>query len=351
MAIDPTFQQAATGLSQPSDAIQQAIQHELSQANLLRIRGEIESAKSACLKILKGHPNAVEPHVLLGDINFEAAHYKNACEWYSLAHDLDPTNGAIQTKLAQSKLMLDKNVSSRPHSAGEKRSNWVIGFGAAGICAAIMAGAFIVGNNKENIKPGIANRVDSPRSESLNTPASTIVSAPASAPISMVKSVDPTESAVANTAPDTDPNPDTGVKKNETTKRPNGASADIEITRQILFATKFSNKLVNAMYDPRAKSLILTFQVDKGEAGRYIGACLADTALERDLKINSVTLRGVRDDVLAYMADVPREKILAVESQKGEVQGLADHDWINQVLTDEYFRGREVSGVGLGSAN
>ena len=61
--------------------------------------------------------------------------------------------------------------------------------------------------------------------------------------------------------------------------------------------------------------------------------------MKYDNNAEMVTLRGVRNGVLSYVADVPREKIMAVEDrEKKDVQDLENHNWIDEVLTNEYFK-------------
>lgn len=71
---------------------------ELARVNLLRMRGEYDAARTACLSILKKLPGSVTAHTLMGDIHSDQDDLPAALEWVDLALELDPASQVLQAK-------------------------------------------------------------------------------------------------------------------------------------------------------------------------------------------------------------------------------------------------------------
>lgn len=341
MSIDG---QTITGSAVIDD--RQILQAELARVNLLRIRGDISSSKTLCLSILKRFPESVDAHVMMGDLHSEQGDLAPAAEWYSLALDLDRNAPGVGVKLNRVQAALDitgQASKSRIMVAnGRQISPWLYVAVAASVIAigsiAYIAGLKSPADQTAQIKPSITDKIVSPSSATTTpirndfadtTPRNSQVSLPATSP-----------GPAPSTSPTTQDIKSTGTAK----ESPLSVVEDQRIFDQVVSRTKFGKHIVSIVMDPREKSMILTYNVANGEHGRYIGAILADVAMEYENKVAMVTLRGVRNGALSYIADVPREKIMAVENKEGkDVQDLDSHSWIDEVLTNEFYKDQELT--------
>ncbi len=317
----------------------QILQSELARVNLLRIRGDLSSSKTLCLSILKRFPESVDAHVMMGDLHAEQGDLAPAAEWYSLALDLDRTAPGVQVKLNRVQAALDISGQAGKNRAlvlsGNRTSPWLYLAVAASVLA-IGSIAYIAGMKSPSDKvvaknPPISEKIASPTNPT-RTDFGTVTTTPKTSGVTLPTN-DPGP-APAST-PTIQETKSTGSPK----ENPLTVVEDQRILEQLAGRTKFGKHIVSVIVDPREKSLILTYNVSNDEHGRYIGAILADAAMEYDNNAAMVTLRGVRNGVLSYVADVPREKIMAVEDrEKKDVQDLENHNWIDEVLTNEYFK-------------
>lgn len=325
----------------------QLLQAELARVNLLRIRGDVSSSKTLCLSVLKRFPESIDAHVMMGDLHAEQGDLAPAAEWYSLALDLDRNAPGVAVKLSRIQAGLDiSGQASRSRAmivSGKRMSNWLYG-AVATSALAIIAVAYIAGLGTPNRKATSTNQAISDRIESPKT-ADNIPKAPATnPPVSNTNAINPQPNS-AGPAPAPLPSTEQETKSTGTRESAAAVVEDQKLLDQVSNRSKYGKHLISIMADPRGKSLILTYNVSDGEHGRYMGAILADIALEYETKVLMVTIRGVRNGILSYIADVPREKIMAVEArEKKGVQELEDKHWIDEVLTNEYFKSKELMG-------
>lgn len=323
----------------------QLLHSDLARVNLLRIRGDISSAKTLCLSILKRFPESVDAHVMMGDLHAEQADLVPAVEWYALALDLDRTAPGVEVKLARIKSAIDisnqANKSKISQMMSRKTSPWLY----AAIFASVLgigSVAYIAGSQKPPANPTsnrapIRDRITSPTSTSSN-PSTTFVAA----------AVPPANSGNSSgPIPDSSPVQSPNVAANKGGKAPDDpkfVAEDSMLMDQISKRTELAKHIISVILEPRSNSLILTFNVRTEDHGRYTGAILADTAMEYDTKVLKVVLRGVRNGILSYVGDVTREKIIEIEAREGkDVKDMEDHNWINEVLSDEYYKKDQFS--------
>ncbi len=325
----------------------QILQAELARVNLLRIRGDVSSSKTLCLSILKRFPESVDAHVMMGDLHTEQGDLAPAAEWYSLALDLDRNAPGVNVKLARVQAALDiSGQASRSRTmilTGKRMSPWLI-VAVVASTIAVFSVAYIAGLGSTpqvaNQKASISDRIESPKS--VDTSVKPTTTAPLTTSVNNLtvpsNQPGPTPSSV-QTPGASQETKSTGVKDTVVS-----VVEDQKIYDQVSNHSRFGKHIVSVIADPREKSLILTYNVAQGEHGRYMGAVLAAAALDYDNKILSVTIRGVRNGVLSYVADVPREKVMAVEErEKQNVQELENKNWIDEVLSNEYFKEKEVN--------
>jgi hypothetical protein len=336
-AQEGTNMSATVGVN---DQDSQILQADLAKVNLLRIRGDFSSAKTLCLSILKRYPESVDAHVMMGDLHSEQAELAPAAEWYSLALDLDPKAPSVAVKLARVQAGLDitkQAVSSRALiQIGKKTSPWLF---VAALASALSIGsiAYIAGLKNPPNQSGnyVREKISAP-------PTNASPQVPILGSGSNSVQLPPVEQ---KSPPKSDITPVKESPKENKGNIPNGlVSQDQTLFDQIYQKTTYSKNLISILTDPRSQSMIITYSVKEGEHGRYIGAILADVAMEYDTKALQVTVRGVRNGLLSYMADVPKEKIMQLEIESGkDVKDFEDKTWIDSVLTNEYFKDKEIT--------
>ncbi len=323
------------------------LRDEMSRINLLRIRGDLSSAKTLCLATLKKYPASVDAHTMMGDLHAEQADLVPAAEWYALALDLDPNAPGVQTKLNRIRAAQDiskqASVQKAMIDSGRKVSPWVV-TAVATSAIAIAAVAFIVGGQKApGSGSGTSASAQKFKTDSISAPrdfGGAITAPVASTPVNPMPVV-----SNANTLPgrpaeyDTPDQPKTEPAGNAST-----VAQDETLLAAIKERSKFSKNIISIQDDPRNHSMVITYTVAPDEHGRYTGAIVAVTALEYHNKAVLVTLRGVRNGILTYMGDVTREKVMEAQAEKGSLKDQPDHLWIDAVLENEYFRTQEVTG-------
>jgi hypothetical protein len=324
------------------------LREELSRINLLRIRGDLSSAKTLCLATLKKYPASVDAHTMMGDLHAEQADLGPAAEWYSLALDLDPNAPGVQLKLNRIRAAQDISKQASAHQAmidsGRKISPWLVA-AVASLAIAICTIAYMVGGQKSvATAPGGNTQGQNFKSESISAPRDFDGATTGMVSQTPVNAAPP----VGNSASSFDRPAEFGAAeagKNE----PAGSSLSVAQDETLLTAikerTKFAKNIISILDDPRNHSMVVTYKVAPDEHGRYTGAVVALTALEYHGKAALVTLRGVRNGILTYMGDVSREKVLLAQAEKGSLKDAVDHSWIDDVLENEYFRSQEVTGV------
>ena len=324
------------------------LREEMSRINLLRIRGDLSSAKTLCLATLKKYPASVDAHTMMGDLHAEQADLEPAAEWYALALDLDPNAPGAQTKLNRIRAALDISKQAATQKAmidsGRKVSPWLV-TAVATSAVAIAAVAFMVGGQKSPspVQP-TATAAQKFTGESISAPrdfGGFTPSAPAQSPVNQIPATEGQNPSSARPAEFAS----SSGQKSEKGSSASMVAQDETLLTAIKERTKFAKNIISIQDDPRNRSMVVTYSVAPDEHGRYTGAMVALTALEYHGKAALVTLRGVRNGILTYMGDVTREKVLLAQGEKGSLSDLADRSWIDDVLENEYFRSEEVTGV------
>lgn len=327
------------------------LQGELSRVNLLRIRGDISSAKTLCLATLKKFPTSVDAHVMMGDLHSEQADLAPAAEWYALALDLDPSAPGVSVKLNRIRAAMDiSNAATQQKvliDSGKKVSPWLVGsISAVAVAVAVLAA--VVGSNSgktqvanatkaQSFSGSTPERISAPRDFGGST------SAPAAAPVVNPAPGTGASSAANNTRP-AEGMPSGSGSPAKAGEKPIVVAQDETLESALRERAKFAKNIVSVTDDPREKSMTITYTVAPDEHGRYTGAVLAVNALDYNLKATKVVLRGVRNGILSYMADVNREKVLEQAAERGALPLCPTHEWIDDVLENEYYRSQEITG-------
>lgn len=311
------------------------LQNELSRINMLRVRGEFTAAKSALLVLLKQYPQSVDAHIMMGDVCSELREFPQAVEWYQLSADLDKNSTVAQTKLKRAQAAVGQvspDLALKP--AIQPIALYLV---AAIATVAIGSIAFVAGNkNGKTPTNTIVEKITAPQNSQVQK-----------SPV--IQMGGNSRSGFENSGNAALPSSSDVMGGNSVAQFQDGgkltlsqgttiASGDRILQEQISARTGFADKIVSIEENPRDHTMTITYQVSKQDHGRYVGACIAVTALNYHLNANSVTLRGIRNGVLMYMADVPREKVMELEAGDNSVSltALEDRTWIDKVLTNEY---------------
>lgn len=94
---------------EPALAIEE-LHRLLAEANLLRIRKQLDDAVGVCTRVLRLDPSNATAHSLMGDIHRDEGNDREALGWYKLAVQLDPKNAVDRKKLDETIDRVFQNV-------------------------------------------------------------------------------------------------------------------------------------------------------------------------------------------------------------------------------------------------
>ncbi len=304
----------------PAEGSDAAIYPDLARVNLLRMRGDFKAALQHGRAILHKFPNNVTANQLLGDLCLETGDLEQAKEWYELALDIAPKHPQIEKKLNDVRQKLEQEeTAGLVEQLGlppAKSKNGLVAIGIAAMVIVIAGIAYLLGTQK-------------PKSEvASGAPKQTQISAPINTPTAQP---DPPSS---NTLPPVQSNPASTAASTE------------ESTLQGLVSQRSQKggRLLGLSIDPRTGLMTLSFQIDASEDRQSVAIDLASTALENSPNTRIVTVRGMENGVLDYMADVRRE---AYEESKTDAWKQANPDsaaLVKHLLTQEWPASPPPSG-------
>lgn len=129
-----------------------AIYPEITRANLLRMKGEFDSAEKVALGILKQLPNNATTHILLGDIKSDKNEIREALQWYEMAQDLAPENPTLRSKIENAKQSIER-LEQEHATSGLEVAHTEIGMwrfiAVAIVLVAVAAGAYVFGAKRK----------------------------------------------------------------------------------------------------------------------------------------------------------------------------------------------------------
>ena len=284
---------------QGAEGSDSAVYPELARANLLRMRGDYKAAESQCLTILRRYPNNSTANILLGDICAEKGDLDQSMQWYEMALDLTPESQAAQHKLeAVKQRFKEKETAQTVEQLGLPTTKSKAGIYAFALIAAVFVFAVAmyfagkrVGEKTDLRQPGLK----------------------ASQP-----TIDP-----GNVSPPVN-------SKGE-------ARTDQDLVKAIQGTGTEGGRVIDAFQDPRTHALIVSFSVLQGEDPRPLAAFVAQQAFQQVREAPVVTVRGLRQGQVAYVADAMRtlyEETLST-TWTAEHQSNANA-WVDHILTREW---------------
>jgi len=323
--------EARVGLEAPgfnSGKEDDVLHANLARANLMRLRGDFAEAEKVCVSLLAAYPENAAVHTLLGDIAFSQDQAGKAIEHYEIAQQLDDKAPDIPRKLAEARRLHESHetVTTAEQLGLPPRPPlpWTsIGFGV--IAALALGGALIAGlaaypkgaTNDRGVAPAIVASADTvaanERTTSKEPPATvTTTEKPATS--------EPGTSPVQPSAP------------------PIVLSTldDQTLLTQIQSRGVLGSHVVGISSDPRTHTVTITYSVGPEENARTVGAELAKATLDQSGDTLQVTVRGVRDQKLVYMADVPRTQYADTITETWQKANPDPDAWVSHSITNEW---------------
>lgn len=326
---------APTQSDKPFLAADAPAHRDLSEANLLRVRGEIEQAERKCLSILRKFPNDPGAHTLLGDIHFDRGDWPRAIEWYELALELNPGNMIDREKLAEARIRQDEQLYSTTVeqiglSSAPSSAPWVAA-GLMGVVAVLAFAAWSLTSLKKPIKTS-------------SNPTEVTVTAPQSRPVTpKISTVGQPEMPATehdmNAAAAGGATNSGSTSENPMAPAPGTTDEDRTIAQLLQQRSTEGARLLDVAQDPRTKAVALTFSVATGDDMRRIGAILARDTFGQVPDALIVTLRGVDGEKVAFVADATRVRLRETEDPTWQATNTAPDAWIGHFLQGVWTAG------------
>lgn len=288
-----------------------AVYPELAKANLARMRGDYKQAEDQLLAILKRYPNNPSANEMLGDLAAERDDWQHAVQWYELALEIVPTSASIARKIKDARAKTqqkDAQVTTTQLGLPDPTSRTPL-LVAAGIILllAAFAGVYYLGTRQ--------------RPAAYYTPPQIIKAQPST----------------------------TGGQKSSNPGEPEPASNDsappmaMTTEEQSIFDTLKSraedgHAVMAVSSDPRAGNLRITFDASGGDP-RTIAARLARDAFANESAFHTITLRGVSNGAVSYMADSDRGRMIESQDPTWQQSQTSADAWVSYVLSNEWPKG------------
>ena len=257
----------------------------LAKANLLRLRGQFEPAEEICLEVLTAEPKHVFALCLLGDIRLSQDRLQDAENLYDLALQTGEAPSTIQDKLTaiRSKAVEPLNWTKR------SKPSWLAPFAIAlGFMTVIVLATLL------------APKVDS------------------SLPVS-VRVIAPKEPEKAS--PPMKP----------LTVHPHGALDDESLAQTVGQKSGLLDAILSATHDPRTSAVTLT--VVTTDEPKKVAELVAYWTLNIEPALQAVSVRVIKDERVAYIADLTRAKYDEAVQQTGSkvqdsIDGAMSNEWL-----------------------
>ena len=292
---------------------------ELGRANLLRLRGDYDGAIHQCLSVLKRMPDDLSAHILVADIYAESGDLHQASQWYELGLEIDPRNKGILQKLENVRERSShREIAETAEQLGLPPDSPKLGWVAGGVISfvfLIAIASFVLGQRNSNLG------VDK------------VLHVPITAPTKLGDGTpDPSKVADAKNPKIEDLIP----HSSNANSLGSFAQEDRTLTVTLSERTPLGSHIASASEDPRTKIVTITYTLRSDEDARKIGAELAKATLEQVTDSMTVTLRGIRDEKLSYVADVSRDNINSANQAAGNQPDTSSEAWLSKVLTSEW---------------
>ncbi len=286
-----------------------AIYPELAAANLSRMRGDYKLAEEQLLTIVRKYPNNPSANEMLGDLATEREDYDQAIQWFELALEILPDSASIARKVRGARERIEKK------DAQETTAN--LGIPSQSSKLPLLIGVFTI--------LGIAIAI-------VAYMMGTSVKAKSSQPINVIRA----ENGSVEQPKTTGSEPKGSGEAAPATRSGDLAAEDLNLTGTFREKATDGTSILSVAQDPRSNSLTITFTMT-GDHDRTLAARIARDAFLSFPSYNFVTLRGVSEGKVAYMADAYRTKVEETQTPAWKQQHQDDPDaWIGHVLSTEW---------------
>jgi len=270
---------------------------QLARANLLRIRGDLGSAKALTQRVIRTFPKSTDAHALMGDLFVDEGRLEEARNWYEIALDLAPGTPAYQRKLEG----IRQRIAEHEASETARQLGLPTSRGGAKIFALSMVlfvimiglGAYWLGDRGRSTgTAGDEARTLRPITFGGPSAAETrteTVDSPAPEPGS--GSVDSSSSAAT---PPASPPP---------SPSPEGVS-DLRLLEVFRNRCLSGGSILVVIQDPRTRAVTITLGAREGELLRSLAARVGLTALPLEPEAPRITLRVLVAGTLQLVADI-----------------------------------------------
>ena len=256
---------------------------ELAQANLLRLRGDLDGSEKALLAVLRRMPNDPLAHEMLGEVCAERGELDRAVEWYELALDLAPNSTEARRRLQEARERLEaRDTADTAETLGLPSARPALTWAPLAGVGALVALAAIVALWPRSAAPRpLRATVVAPTTPTLSS-AAPPASLPASTPATVV---------------------------------PPSASGTEEERKLLegLRAQSGTARVQSASLDPRTQTLAVTFEIGEADDPKLAAIAIGRAALGLAPTAMTASLRAVRADRLALVADLPRATMANAE--------------------------------------
>ena len=278
---------------------------ELARANLARMRGDYKQAESELLSVLKRYPNNPSANEMLGDLAGEREDWPHAIQWYELALEIVPTSASIARKLKDARAKTEKKEAQDTTTQlglPDPKSRPPIWIAISVILLiAFSAGAYYLGSKQRS---------------SGNQPG----------PTNIIQAQQP-QGGTGGTTGSENPPPVASTMTAEETS----------MLETIKGKSEEGASLVSVAADPRNSSLVITFNKGAGDH-RLAAAKIARDSFAAQSAYNMVTLRGISDGTVSYMADCERAKVAETQDPAWQQNQSDPNLWVDHVLSNEWPR-------------
>jgi hypothetical protein len=128
-------------------------------------------------------------------------------------------------------------------------------------------------------------------------------------------------------------------------------TAEDKVTTELVRKGGYADRIVVASLDPRTKALTLTYRSAEGDVNKNVAAEIARDALAEVSEASLVTLKALKGDKLAYMADVDRNRLAMTQTAAWQSSAAGPDAWVNYVISNEWYAVTPPSAdAGEGSA-
>lgn len=289
---------------------------QIANANVLRMRNQLQEAIDACLAILRRYPNNVTAHSLLGEIYLERDEPDQAIQWFEMALDLDPKNARDQAMLAKAKSQLEaanKKQTIEQLEIQPRSFTTAYLVGVAALILAVGLAAFFIGSATSK------NRLAQMKPE-----ASEPIQIPAGKP------AQPLGNPATNTSAD-------GKTSSNT---------DLTALRAIQASGSRGNLITALLVDPSTETVVLTGTMAEGESADVTALYLTSDIFVGRPETRTATVRLTKDRNLVFVGTVTREAYdeVQAQSQTQPVEALAKVLFPNPWATGAGASGAPVTG-------